>query len=876
MPGKTRAKSVANGRGTKDPSASPGLRVIGIGASAGGLEAIEHFLARFSTPSGCALLVVQHLDPTHKTVLGSLLQNATKMPVVEARSRVRIRADTVYVIPPNKNMAVRGGTLMLSAQSNAKGPRLPIDFLFNSLAAEYGDRAVGVVLSGMGADGTEGLRAIAASGGLCLAQLPATTKFPSMPQSAIDTGLVSLVAAPERLPALLLAQGLADDGRRAASSRQVAEEWPLLAEDIVERLNRHSGRNFSDYKRSTILRRIERRLAVHRLSSLADYLRLIDLNPGELELLAKELLIGVTGFFRDPAVWERLTSQVLPALVAQHSQGKTLRAWIPACSTGEEAYSMAMALHETLEDLKPDERPEVQIFATDLNPDAIDQARAGLYPAAIVSEVSAARLRRFFTVEEHSYRVSKAIRQSLIFATHDVTADPPFTRLDLISCRNLLIYLMPELQQKLMRSFQQCLNRDGLLVLGTAETVGPGVQSFVPLDSATRIYRRADSDAAAAVTQRSPSARDNRATTLMARARAATPQSHAELLLLERFAPPAIVVNGKGDILYFVGRIGRYLEPAVGKANLNIHSMLRKPYQRGVAATLRRVLRKPGLGVANGTPFAVGSTTMQIIGQRLDSPRELRGLIILVFSKLQVGRDTGRRARTRVHSAADVELRLAEEDNQVLRSEMLVSQQQVRSANEELQAANEELQTTNEELTTSKEEMQSMNEELQTVNAELQSRLDSLSLVNSDLQNLLNSADMAIVFLDGALRIRRFTNQATRVFKLVPGDVGRSIGDIKSDLVYPQLEQDVVEMLRTLIMIEHEVRTADDRWYGVRIMPYRTVDNVIDGAVMTFSDITTAKRLEARLRAAGGQHPVAQHPMAQHPMVKSRRGETEP
>jgi len=829
--------------------------VVGIGASAGGLEAIEHFLGQFTAPSGCALLVVQHLDPTHKTVLASLLQSATPMPVMEARSRMRLRADTVYVIPPNKNMSVQRGALVLSPQEPTAGPRLPIDFLFHSLAADYGDRAIGVVLSGMGADGSEGLRAIAAAGGLCLAQQPATAKFPSMPQSAIDTGVVSLIAAPERLPGLLFARWMADEGRRVVHSRQVTEEWPRFAEDIVARLNRHSGRNFSDYKRSTLLRRIERRLAVHSLTSLADYLRLIDAHPAELELLAKELLIGVTGFFRDPAVWDLLSSEVLPALLAQHPAGTAFRAWIPACSTGEEAYSLAMALHEALDTLPAEARPDVQVFATDLNPDSIDQARAGLYPNSIAGDVSAARLRRFFTVEDQLYRVSKTLRQTLIFAVHDVTADPPFTRLGLISCRNLLIYLIPEQQQKLLKSFHQCLNRDGILLLGTAETVGAGTQSFVPLDSGSRLYRRADGEAAAALPQRPAIARaEAAASAMLAPARAASPQSHAEILLLERFAPPAIVVNGQGDIVYFVGRIGRYLEPAVGKANLNIHSMLRKPYQRSVAATLRRVLRKPGVGLSSGTPFQVGSTTMQILGQRLDGPRELRGLIILVFSKLHTGPHAARGGRTRTQSAADLELRLAEEDNQVLRTEMLASQEQVRSANEELQAINEELQTTNEELTTSKEEMQSMNEELQTVNAELQSRLDRLSSVNSDLQNLLNSADMAIVFLDGAMRIRRFTSQATRVFKLVPGDVGRPIGDIKSDLIYPQLEKDVADMLRTLRVTEHEVRTVDDRWYGARIMPYRTVDNVIDGAVLTFNDITIAKRLEARLRAAGGNH----------------------
>jgi chemotaxis methyl-accepting protein methylase len=831
------------------------LRVVGIGASAGGLEAIERFLRQFSAPSGCALLVVQHLDPTHKTVLASLLQSATPLPVMEARSRMRLRADTVYVIPPNKNMSVQRGTVVLSPQEPTVGPRLPIDFLFHSLAAGYGDRAIGVVLSGMGADGTEGLRAIAAAGGLCVAQQPTTAKFPSMPQNAIDTGVVSLMAAPERLPGLLFTRWTADEGRRVAHSRQVTEEWPRIAEDIVARLNRHSGRNFSDYKRSTLLRRIERRLAVHSLTSLADYLRVIDAHPAELELLAKELLIGVTGFFRDTAVWERLSSEVLPGLLAQHPAGMAFRAWIPACSTGEEAYSLAMALLEALDTLPADARPEVQIFATDLNPDSIDQARTGLYPTSIAGEVSPARLRRFFTVEEQLYRVSKALRQTLIFAVHDVTADPPFTRLSLISCRNLLIYLIPEQQQKLLKSFHQCLNRDGLLLLGTAETVGAGTQSFAPVDSGNRIYRRGDGEPAAAPPQRPMAGRaEATASAMLAPPRAASPQSHAEVLLLERFAPPAIVVNSQGDIVYFVGRIGRYLEPAVGKANLNIHSMLRKPYQRSVAAMLRRVLRKPGMGLSSGTPFTVGSTTMQILGQRLDGPRELRGLIILVFSKLLAAPPATRGGRTRIQSAADLELRLAEEDNQVLRTEMLASQEQVRSANEELQAINEELQTSNEELTTSKEEMQSMNEELQTVNAELQSRLDRLSSVNSDLQNLLNSADMAIVFLDGSMRIRRFTSQATRVFKLVPGDVGRPIGDIKSDLIYPNLEKDVADMLRTLRVTEHEVRTADDRWYAARLMPYRTVDNVIDGAVLTFNDITIAKNLEARLRAAGGNH----------------------
>ncbi|WP_426992020.1 CheR family methyltransferase [Methylomonas sp. CM2] len=586
------------------------------------------------------------------------------------------------------------------------------------------------------------------------------------------------------------------------------------------------------------------------IAGYADYLRE---NPQELDLLFKELLIGVTSFFRDPEVWASLKTEVIPALLAEYPAGKALRAWVPACSTGEEAYSLAMIFKEVLAESQSPRPFKLQIFATDLDQDAIDKARQGFFPATIAGEVSEDRLSRFFNVDGGGYRIKKDIREMVIFAPHNVIMDPPFTKLDLLCCRNLLIYLSQELQQKLILLFHYTLASHGILTLGNAETIGNASHLFSATDHKLRLYRRIDTPFPLNVdfpTKYFPVASMIEDTEK--HPPIANLQTLADQLLLQHFAPAAVLVNADGDILYISGRTGKYLEPAAGKANWNIHAMARDGLRHELIGALKKartqadVVQVAGLTVANDG----GGQTVNLSVQAIHKPDALKGMLIVVFTDVAAAPagKVSRKSPNAAQTLLQAELQHTQEDLQTLREEMQTSQEELKSANEELQSTNEELQSTNEELTTSKEEMQSLNEELQTVNAELQIKVDDLSRASNDMNNLLNSMEIATVFLDGTLNIRRFTSHIGHLFKLIAADVGRPLSDIVTDLDYPDLQQDAREVLRTLVFVEKQIRASDERWFKVRIMPYRTQDNLIDGVVITFIDISETKKLEAELR----------------------------
>ncbi len=847
-----------------DKAATP--RIVGLGASAGGLDALQQFFAHVPPASGLAYVVVQHLDPTHKAMLAELLQRATAMPVREASEAMRVQADTVYVIPPNSELSVAQGMLHVAVPLQPRGLRLPIDVLFSSLARAQGDRAVGVVLSGMGSDGTLGLLAIRSQGGLTLAQQPDTAQFDSMPRAAITAGWVDIVAPVAELPQRIL---------RVAAPRSSAPAVPAAAGIPAEQalgailglLRERSKHDLSLYKPSTLLRRIDRRLAVHRLDTLVDYETFLQRNPQELDLLFNEMLIGVTSFFRDPAVWQELQATVMPALLERSVEAGPLRAWVVGCSTGEEAYSLAMVFQEALDALPERAGRTLKIFATDLSADAIVFARRGQYAAKSVADIAPERLARFFSAQGDGFQVGTVIREMVLFAQHDVILDPPFTKLDLLSCRNLLIYFNAPLQRRLVPLFQYSLRPGGVLVLGASETVGSARSLFVPLSAKSRLYRRGDNAADAAAVNfpiqrrlptRAPAQEPNVPQTST---QPVNLQSLADHLLLQVYSPPAVLVNQQGDIVYISGRTGRYLEPAAGKANWNIHVMARPGIRTQLAVALRSAVQdgKPielhGLRI-DGDAVHVLDVTLQAVHE----PRALEGMVMIVFR--DVAPVPAAKARRRRPAGAP-DLALADEmvrvqaEIQALREEMRASEEErqaaneeLQSTNEELQSANEELQSTNEELTTTKEEAQSMNEELQTINSELQSKLEDLALAQADMQNLLNSTDIATLFLDNALNVRRFTEQITRIIQLRESDVGRPLSDLASTLTYPALLADVKETLRTLAACQKEIAATDGRWFSVRIMPYRTLANVIQGAVITFVDITAAKQLESRLREA--------------------------
>ena len=839
---------------------TPRIRIVGLGASAGGLEPLEHFLAQVPASSGLAYVVVQHMDPTHKAMLGELLQRASALPVQEVTESLRVEADRVYVIPPNAEMTVAGGTFHLAEPSQPRGLRLPIDVLFSSLARDLGDRAIGVVLSGMGSDGTLGLQAIQSQGGLTLAQLPESAQFDSMPRNAIAAGCADIIALPAEMPQRIL--GVA--GLRAPSDvamvASTAHGHGALG-TILSLLHEHTRHDLAQYKPNSLVRRIGRRMAVHGLDTMDAYADFLRENTHELDLLFKEVLIGVTAFFRDPEVWQELKDSVLPALLARRGiDGGPLRAWVVGCSTGEEAYSLAMLFSEAIESLPEHRGCALQVFATDLSADAIAIARAGHYPATIAHDMPPARLARFFTEQAGGYRIDERIREVVLFAQHDVILDPPFTRLDILSCRNLMIYFGAALQHRLVPLFHYSLRPGGVLLLGASETVGRSQAMFRPLQPKSRLYWRSDHGLAVGSvhfpTQRRPSSRlASQETSLPPlNASPANLQSLADQLLLQSFSPPAVLVNESGDILYINGRTGRYIEPAAGKANWNIHVMARPGIRAQLAVALRSALQDKTTVELRGLRLddeASGSVDMTV--QAVTQPKALEGTAMIVFR--DVAAAPGQRARKgrpegSVDAAVGEELMRSREEIRALRQEMHASQEALQAANEELQSTNEELQSANEELTTSKEEAQSMNEELQTINGELQSKLDDLALAQSDMQNLLNSTDIATLFLDNALNVRRFTEQISRVVHLREADIGRPLSELATTLIYPELHADVKETLRTLAFSEKQIATTDGHWFSVRVMPYRTQANVIQGAVITFVDITVAKELEARLRKA--------------------------
>jgi two-component system, chemotaxis family, CheB/CheR fusion protein len=831
--------------------------IVGIGASAGGLEALEQFLGNMPIDTGMAFVVIQHLDPNHIGIMPELLQRLTPMKVVQANDRLKVRPNSVYVIPPNKSLSLLNGTLHLFDPVESRGLRLPIDFFFRSLASDQQGKSIGVILSGMGSDGSLGLKAIKEKNGVVLVQDPAFAKFDGMPRSAIEAVIPDIIAPADELPAKLTAYLKFLPARQP--NPQIDDKNKSNLDKIIILLREQTGHDFSFYKKSTLFRRIERRKGIHQLDKIQHYVRFLQENPQEITILFKELLIGVTSFFRDNALWDKLKKNVLPALIDQLPDGYTLRAWTPGCSTGEESYSLAILFKEVMEKAKKRKNVALQIFATDLDPDAIEKARRGLFSSNITADVSAERLDRYFALESEGYRVNASIREMLVFANQDVIKDPPFTKIDILCCRNLLIYLETDLQKKLISLFNYSLNSGGILVLGSAESVGPLRRGFKEIDGKLKIFGRTESILTSELVD-FPSAFSHPAIRIAEKKVQTTIseniQTLADQVMLQRFAPASVLVNDKGDILYITGHTGKYLEPAAGKANWNIHVMAREGLRRELSDALRKAMHhfEPvhlhNLKViTNGVRQLVNVTV-----QRLDNPDPIKGFIMVVFDDVSnmVEPVTGNHSTKKRPSSGkvkelEVELQRCSEELQTTREEMQTSQEELKSTNEELQSTNEELQSTNEELTTSKEEMQSLNEELQTVNIELQNKVNDYVQANDDLKNLLNSTEIATLFLDKDLNIRRFTDQVQRIFKLRSADIGRPITDLVSDLKNADIKNHAQSVIKTLVPVEAAITTFDGRWFNIRIMPYRTVDDRIEGLVMTFIDITIAKKLEIEL-----------------------------
>lgn len=838
--------------------------IVCIGASAGGLEAFEQFLSNVPKDSGLAYIVIQHLDPTQKGMLPELLQRVSNMEVLQVKDNMIVKPNYVYVIPPNKTMSILKGVLYLFEPLESRGLRLPIDSFLQSLAEDQRENGIGVILSGMGSDGSAGVRAIKEKNGVVLVQEPTEAKFESMPRNAVDSVLIDIVAPASELPAKLLS--FLKYIPEATSEMEIELKDQSALDKIIILLRAQTGNDFSLYKKNTVYRRIERRMGVHKINKIGAYVTFLQTNPKEVDILFKELLIGVTNFFRDTTVWEKLEEVVIPQLIVNQQEGALLRAWVPGCSTGEEAYSLAIVFKEVLEKINPHSGISLQIFATDLDNEAIETARKGVFSEDIKANVSTERLQRFFLTTESGYRINNEIREMVVFAKHNIILHPPFTKIDILTCRNLLIYMDSELQKKILGLFYYSLNREGFMVLGSAETLGAQSHFFTPIDSKLKIYQRT-------ITNQSPDLFDfpsSFSRTKQTYIEHHTPikppaniQTLADQLLLQQFSPPGVLVNNLGDIIYISGRTGKYLEPAVGKANMNIFAMLRDGLRNDFPAAFRQALMKKELVQLRNIKVGTNGGTQYLDAtiQWIDKPDALAGMVMIIFKDIAKVDGLKEPDKTGVKSSESArqlelekELQHAREEMQTTLEEMQTSQEELKSTNEELQSTNEELQSTNEELTTSKEEMQSLNEELQTVNAELLSKVDDFSRVNNDMKNLLNSTDIATLFLDKDLNIRRYTNQATKIFKLIKSDIGRPFTDLVLDLVYPELATDALEVLRTLAFIQKQIATSDGRWFSTRIMPYRTFDDRIDGLVITFFNISNHKKLEVELNEKRQMH----------------------
>jgi two-component system CheB/CheR fusion protein len=816
--------------------------IVGIGASAGGLEALDLFLRNVPPASGIAFVIVQHLEPTQKDFMVELLQRSTAMKVSQVKERTVVHPDCVYVIPPNKEMSILHGVLHLLDRFAPHGLHLPIDFFFRSLADDQRERSVGVILSGMGSDGTLGLRAIKEKGGGTFVQDPASAKCDGMPRSAMTAGLADIVAPAEALPEKIIAYIRHAPLVTKSGLAQADKARSGLAKILIL-LRDQTGQDFSLYKNIAVYRRIERRMGVHQIDKLATYVRFLQENPQEVGLLFKELLIGVTGFFRDPEAWEKLKREVLPAMLKDSGRNLALRAWVIGCATGEEAYALAIVFREALDHLGSGQNFSLQIFATDLDGDAIEKARAAVFPPNIVADVSRERLERFFIKVEHGYQVSKSIRGTVIFAPQNLIMDPPFTRMDMLCCRNLLIYLSPEVQKGLLPLFHYSLNPGGLLLLGKSETVGDFTDLFATVEDKGRIYRRIDSDlrtkpvkflSAFLPTPNAPQPmKPSKATVNL--------QSLADQLLLQKYSPAAVLVNDQGDILYISGRTGKYLEPAAGKVNWNIFAMAREGLRYELKGVFQKALRQKEAVILTNVAIRTNGEmhTVDVTVQAIAEPRALRGSVMIVFAdvRMTAGVIVSRKAKQYSSPALtqmERELEQARQEARITRDEMQTFEEEARCATEEMQSMNEELQSTN--------------EELQMLNHELNVKVNDLSRLNNDMKNLLDSTELTTLFLDNALNVRLFTTGSNKIFKLMRGDLGRPITDIASDLIYSRLEEDAREVLRTLVSHEQQLTTRGGHWFLMRILPYRTLENMIDGVVITFVDITASKALEAELR----------------------------
>jgi two-component system CheB/CheR fusion protein len=826
------------------------MTIVGVGASAGGLEAFSQLLDALPSTAGLAVILVQHLAPDHPSNLAELLASHTRMRVTQVTNGASVERDHVYVIPPNMQMVIEDGTLRLSPRPTDRTQHTPIDTFFESLARLPDARVIAAVLSGTASDGAHGIREVKAAGGITLAQDPSSAKYDSMARAAIATGSIDRVLDPAAMgveiariathPHLHQRHVIGDDGA-------IVDEH-LRA--VFSQLRSISSVDFRHYKQPTIRRRLVRRMALHRLTEVGSYVKLLESDPAEARALFQDLLIHVTRFFREPDSFAALAEHVFPKLLTDHNGNRPIRVWVCGCATGEEPYSLAITLVEFLEKVKSS--VPVQIFATDVSDMAIEKARAGLYPATIAADVGANRLRRFFTKTDGHYRVTKSIRDMCVFARQDLTRDPPFSRLDLVMCRNVLIYLNADLQKRLIGLFHYGLHPNGYLILGHAETIGAQAGLFTMIDKRHRIHRKKsaprDPTGMTFASERHESMVVHQSARFEPRTADHGLQVEINKAILDRYAPAGVVVDADMQIVQFRGQTGKFLEAAPGAATLNLFKMTREGLVYGLRTAVNAARKTKAPARKDGLHIRTGRTSQTVAIEVIPLTGLPRPHFLVLFEesagKSQAEEPPAKRAAKTGAGKDGAELRVLRQELQASREYMQSVIQELEAANEELQSANEEilssneeLQSTTEELDTAKEELQSTNEELNTLNEELHGRNDELSRVNSDLVNLLASVQIAIVIVGDDMRVRRFTPMAEKVLNLISADIGRPIMDIRTNLKTWDLKQSISKVIESLETHESQIEDNQGKWYSMRIRPYRTIDNKIDGVVIILLDL---------------------------------------
>ena len=841
----------------KDPANFP---IVGIGASAGGLEALETLFDNMPPALRIAIVIIQHLSPKHKSIMASLLRKHTPMTVLEIEDGMKIKPSCVYLNPPDKNVAIINRQLYLTEPLQTHGINLPIDSFFRSLSEDLAEKAICIILSGTATDGTLGIKAVKGEGGMAMVQDPDSAKYGGMPNSAISTGLVDFILPLEKIPGELIKYVQHPYIDRPERIEKGEQQFKNYVQKMLGLIRTRTGHDFSKYKQTTIRRRIERRMALHQLNSLKAYMAYLEKTPVEVDILFKDLLIGVTNFFRDNQAFEILNKKVIPQLINNQGNDAPLRIWVAGCATGEEAYSLAILFTEALSEHR--KQLSIQIFASDIDIEAIEFARAAIYPASIAADVSPERLDRFFLKENDSYRVRNQIRDMIVFAPQNIIKDPPFSRLNLVACRNLLIYMEPVLQKKLLPLFHYTLVPNGFLFLGTSESIGEFSHLFSMVAAKWKIFKRKPYiDDSVANYPRTPfydilpqpAGPDERRVPTVADI-----HNSAERMVLENYAPPCVLINDRFEILHFIGHTDPYLSMPSGKASFNILKMAREGLRYKLNIALHQALKQKKTITNKGLELKHNDKlrTVDLVVRPMKESTFSQAFMLVIFDDKTSHQSVQKNKKADNDTADPYLLKLEREllsTREYLQStneELETSNEELKSSNEELQSVNEELQSTNEELETSKEELQSTNEELVTVNAELLKKVDELSEVNNDINNLLASTEIGTIFLDINLCIRRFTPAVIKILNLIHTDIGRPIIDITTKIQRDDLYDRAKEVLHTLVRQELEVQDKNGVWYSMRITPYRTLENVIDGVVFNFVDVSRLKEIKHLNRLA--------------------------